>query len=218
MSTVRLAKNMWIETGVKAGWAKKETLEFYKSASKQTCMPSQNTIIKIAGMWDMWSNRKSDFDKSVTGLERYFTRIYKNLAALIISLQKGGAEIKTFLENQVGLEFPIDIEGSIKELNSMMTDIQETINYVKNDKIIRNQYSNLPSLSGPAFQQLALHLEKNRKIDEATIDNVIEEVNRKFNLTEKQKAQLEAIKQHKISQFFNPDQPTFYETKYKNVA
>ena len=181
-------------------------------------MPSQDAIIKIAGMWDMWSKNKSSFDKGSIALERYLSRIYKNLAMLVISLQKGGDEVKSFLETQVGMKFPIDVQGSIGELNTMMSDIQNTIDYVKNNTEIRGQHSTLPSLSDASFSYLITHLENDPKTDEITINDVIKDLQAKFDLTDKQQMDLAELKKHKISKFMNPEQPTFYETKYKDVA
>jgi len=218
MSTIKLAKNMWIEAGIKAGWMRKETMVFHRSASKQNCVPSSETFIKIAGIWDMWSKGKSKFDKNVTNLESYLMRIYKNLETLVSNLQRGGEELRNFLQNEVGMKFPIDVQGSISELTTMMSDIQNTIDYVKNNPNIRSQHSNLPPLSDNSFKYLMTHLENSPKIDEVTIDDVIKDLGVKFDLTDKQRQDLAEIKKHKVSKFFNPDSPTYYETRYKNVA
>jgi len=218
MSTVKLAKNMWLEAGVKAGWAKKETLSFYKSASKKNCLPTQETFIKVAGIWDMWSKGKSRFDKGTASAENYLSKIYKSLSVLVNNLQKGGDEVKGFMEQQVGLRFPIDVQGSINELSSMMGDIQNTLDYMKTPEYANNKGSNLPYLSDDSFRYLITHLENNPKIDEMKIDDVIKDLTAKFDLTEKQQMDLSELKRHKVGKFFNPDQPTFYEAKYKNVA
>jgi hypothetical protein len=217
MSTIKLAKNQWLEAGVKAGWANQVSLEFYKSASKQNCIPSQQTLVKMAGIWDMWSKGKSRFDKGTIGLESYFLKLYKNLATLVNTLQKGGEDVKNFMENTIGLRFPIDIQGSITELSTMMADLQNTIDYIKNNKG-NIKHSNLPYLTDASFNYLITHLENSPKIDESTIDNVINDLSAKFDLTDKQITDLAELKKHKVHKFLNPDMPTFYENKYKNVA